>query len=110
MCNQASDKIVQMDMPRNPTPQQLAWTMHLEDVKAKEHVEKHQPKVIDIWDDDKLVTVEWTQGNGERVSGSFKLVGWHKAPAAGVAECMRILSNPPRTVYGRLSAPPKVKV
>jgi hypothetical protein len=63
----------------------------------RESVRRHKARVISIEQDGKYVDVQFTL-NGERVSATYKLIGWGQAPAEIVADTMRRLANGPQTV------------
>lgn len=61
-------------------------------------VKRHRCRVYSFHEDGEFVSVEYLQENGERVIANYHRRGWNKAPAAIVADTMRRLANPPRTV------------
>ena len=50
--------------------------------EAAKRMAKHLPEATDIQSNGKYVGVAFTRNNGERVIGSYKLIGWGYPPAA----------------------------
>jgi hypothetical protein len=61
---------------------------------------RRRARIVSWGKDDKIISVWYTDKNGERVCAVFERVGWNKAPSDVVARVMKALSRGPRYVVG----------
>jgi hypothetical protein len=67
---------------------------------------KRRARVVNWENDDKYISVWYTDNNGERVCADFKRIGWSRAPSDVVARVMEALNSGPLYVVGSRGHPP----
>ena len=66
---------------------------------------KRRARIVRWGKDDKIISVWYTDKNGERVCAMFERVGWNRAPSDVVARVMEALSSGPLYVVGSRGHP-----
>ncbi len=66
---------------------------------------KRRARIVRWGKDDKIISVWYTDKNGERVCAMFERVGWNQAPSDVVAKVMDALNSGPLYVVGSRGRP-----